>query len=400
MADLSVEFAGIKFKNPILAASAEPTLTVRNIRRVIEAGAGGLVAKSVSNDPGLRKMFHRWRILNEKHEIAKGKVPRAFTLYGRGGATELTLEEWIPVLKEARRIADSEGAVLIGSADGPDIQSWVDQAKQMEDIGIQMIEFNFGCPHPGSEEAGHKRVAQIGQDIELSSEIVRATKKAISIPLVIKCTPQVVDLVEMARAMKEAGAAGITISNRFLGFVVDIHTGKPLLSGYAGVGGPWVKPITSRWVSQVYAAMPDFPVSASNGAYDWKDAVEFMMAGASSVQLCSALLVKGIDYISKVIKGLNDFLDSKDYKRVRDITGIATMSVLPPSEIVNLPRVRAMVDIEKCTLCGNCVKSCMFSAIQAKDEIVWVDDEFCVGCELCFSLCPVDAIAFVAAESG
>ncbi|MDP2931832.1 MAG: 4Fe-4S binding protein [Chloroflexota bacterium] len=396
MADLSVEFAGIKFKNPVLAASAEPTLNVKNMRRVIEAGAGGLVAKSVSHDPALRRVFHKWRILNERHEVARGKVPRGFTLYGRGNATELTLEEWLPVLKESKKIADDAGAVLIGSGDGPAVADWVEQAKRIEDIGIQMMECNFGCPHPGSEE-GHRKTGQIGQDIDFSTEIIRAIKKEVSIPIVVKCSPQVVDLLEIVRALREAGAAGVTISNRFTGFIVDIQTGKPLLSSWAGVGGPWVKPITLRWISQAHALMPDFPVSGSNGPYDWKDVVEYIMSGATTVQLCSVLLVKGIDYIKDVVAGLNTFLDGKGYQNVRDILGMAVKAALPPAEATKVAPVRARIDEEKCTACGNCIRSCMFAAIQSEDERVWVDDKACVGCEMCFSMCPADAISYVSA---
>ena len=102
MADLSVEFAGIKFKNPVLAASAEPTLDVNLMRQVIEAGAGGLVAKSVSSAEDMRKLskYSSWRYLNERHEVARGKVPRLFTLYGRAGATLEPPREWMKVLKE------------------------------------------------------------------------------------------------------------------------------------------------------------------------------------------------------------------------------------------------------------------------------------------------------------
>jgi dihydroorotate dehydrogenase (fumarate)/dihydropyrimidine dehydrogenase (NAD+) subunit PreA len=321
-------------------------------------------------------------------------VPRAFTLFGRCGAIELTLEEYLPILKEANRIAGEHGAVLIGSGDGPAVGDWLEQAKRMEDAGIRMVEFNFGCPHPGSEEDGHKRTAQIGQDVEFASEIIHNVTNAVSIPVVVKCTPQVVDLVDVVKSLKSAGASAVTISNRFVGFLVDIESATPLLSSWAGVGGPWVKPITLRWISQVYRALPDFPISGSNGPYDWRDVVEFMMSGATTVQLCSALLVKGIGYIGKVVDGLNDFLDKKGYASAGEIIGLAARSALPMNEVLMQERFRSHINMDKCTLCGNCIRSCMFSAIEREGDNVRVNDR-CVGCEICFNVCPSDAIDLV-----
>lgn len=393
MADLNVEFAGIKFKNPVLAASAEPTLDINLMREVIETGAGGLVAKSVSSAEGMRKLsrYSSWRYLNEKHEVARGKVPRLFTFYGRAGATLLPPREWMKVLKEVKKIADAEGTVLIGSVLGPHIEDWVEQAKMMEDIGIEIIELNFGCPHPYSMRLGAKTGMEIGQDIELSSEIVKAVTNAVSIPIIAKCTPQIPDVVEMAQVMKDSGAAGVTLFNRFVGFVVDVETGKPLLSGWAGVGGPWVKPLTLRWVSKVHAAMDTFPISGSNGPYDWKDVAEFMMSGATTVQLCSVIMLKGIGYLKEVIAGLNEFLDRKGYKSVNDIIGTAAKSALLYDEIYELGRSKAIILEEKCTMCGLCPESCFYDAIETDEEKVWVNEN-CIGCGICLSICPFDAI--------
>ena len=98
MANLGVEFAGVKFKNPVLVGSGEPTMRIENIRRCIEAGAGGLVVKSVSNSADMRVMFSSQRVLNEKHRVARGKVPRLIALYARGAVGNHVLEDWLPIL--------------------------------------------------------------------------------------------------------------------------------------------------------------------------------------------------------------------------------------------------------------------------------------------------------------
>jgi dihydroorotate dehydrogenase (fumarate)/dihydropyrimidine dehydrogenase (NAD+) subunit PreA len=393
MADLSVDFCGIKFKNPILAASAEPTVDLQQMRKCIEAGAGGVVAKSISSIYGMRKLskYSTWRYLNEKHEVARGKVPRSFTLYGRAGASLVPPKEWMAVLKEVKKIADAEGSVVIGSGMGPSIPEWVEQVKMMEDAGIEIAELNFGCPHPYAMDLPSKMGMEIGQDIELSAEIVKATSSAVSIPIIAKLTQQIPDMVEMARRMKENGAAGVTISNRYVGFVVDAETGKPLINGWSGVGGPWVKPLTLRWISKVHAAMDTFPISGSNGPYDSKDVAEFMMSGAGTVQLCSILMLKGIGYLKEVIAGLNAFLDRKGYKSVKDIIGIAAKQALTYDQMYELGRSISTIEKDKCTMCGNCLESCFYSAIDTDGDKVWVNDN-CVGCGICYCVCPADAV--------
>ena len=393
MADLHVEFAGVKFKNPILAASAEPTLDASLMRQVIEAGAGGLVAKSVSSAAGMRKLtkYSSWRYLNENHEVARGKVPRLFTLYGRAGATLEPPEQWMKVLKEVRKIADTHGAVLIGSGLGPMIEDWVDQVKMMEEVGCDIVELNFGCPHPYSMDLGAKTGMEIGQDMELSCQIVKATSSAVSIPVLAKLTQQIPDMVEMAEKMKQSGAAGVTVSNRYVGFIVDIESGKPLMHGWAGVGGPWVKPLTQRWISKIHAAMNTLPISGSNGPYDWKDVVEFMMSGATTVQVCSALMLKGIGYLKEVISGLDEFLDRKGYKSASEIIGMAVRSALLYDQIYDLGRAKSTFDDELCTRCGKCLASCFYHAVETDGNRYWVNDK-CVGCGICYCVCPDNAV--------
>jgi len=166
MANLEVNFCGVRIKNPIVASSAEPTLNSRNMKKCIDTGAGGVIPKTMTDSPVMRELTTRskWRFLNEKHEVCRGKVPRAFSLYGRSG---LALEE-----------------------------------------------------------------------------------------------PEVF-------VKKEAGAAAVTVTNRFIGFVPDIETGKPFIYGQTGVGGPWIKPLTLRWINEVRKAYKGrIFIAGTNGAYD------------------------------------------------------------------------------------------------------------------------------------
>jgi dihydroorotate dehydrogenase (fumarate)/dihydropyrimidine dehydrogenase (NAD+) subunit PreA len=388
MADLQVDFCGVKFKNPVLAASAEPTLSAKNMKKVIESGAGGLVAKTVTDSEAMRRLtrMSKWRYLDEQHNVCRGKVPRLFTLYGRTGLAEEEPEAWMKELKEAETAAHLNNCVLIGSVGGTSPENWALLSKMIEDTGIQLIELNFGCPHP-SEMEGTKTGMLVGQDKEAASEITHAVVQAVKVPVIVKLTPQVADVLEMVEVVKSAGASAVTIINRFVGFCLDIETGKPYLHGWAGVGGPWVKPLTLRWISKVFTGI-GIPISGTNGAYDWKDVVEFMMSGAITVQLCSVVMLKGYRYLSKVIKELNEFLDRKGYKSAREIIGIAAKAALSYAEMESLPKEHAMIDRELCTDCQRCRRSCFYNAILLKEGHVIIG-EGCRGCGICTCVCPV-----------
>lgn len=388
MADLGIDFCGVNFKNPVLAASAEPTLDAENMKRVIETGAGGLVAKTVTDSEGLRRLtrFSKWRYLDEQHNVCRGKVPRLFTLYGRTGLAEEDPQEWMDELGEARKAGAENDCVVIGSIAGSSPAGWAQLARMVEDTGVPLLELNFGCPHP-SEMKGTPTGMLVGQDKAAAMEATAAAVQAVKIPVVVKLTPQVTDVVEMARAVKSAGASGVTIINRFVGFVVDAETAKPLIHGWGGVGGPWVKPLTLRWVSKIYTAM-DIPISGTNGAYDAKDVVEFMMSGARNVQLCSVVMLKGTSYLTEVIKGLDDFLNRKGYRSAKEIVGLAARAAMSYAEMEALPRERAVIRKELCTDCRRCLRSCFYNVIRAEGGKVTVGED-CRGCGICTCVCPV-----------
>jgi dihydroorotate dehydrogenase (fumarate)/dihydropyrimidine dehydrogenase (NAD+) subunit PreA len=289
-------------------------------------------------------------------------------------------------LKEAQAAAQQNDCVIIGSVAGTTPDTWATLGKMIEDTGIRLMELNFGCPHP-SEMVGAKTGMLVGQDKDAASEITHAVARAVKIPIIVKLTPQVTDVVEMAQAVKKAGASGVTIINRFVGFALDIETGKPYINGWAGVGGPWVKPLTLRWVSKIYTSM-DIPITGTNGVYDWKDVVEFMMSGASIVQVCSVLMLKGYSYLKEVIKGLDDFLDRKGYRTAREIVGIAARSAMTYAEMESLPKERAVINREICTDCQRCLRSCFYNVIRMKEGQVNIGEE-CRGCGICTCVCPV-----------
>lgn len=388
MANLGIDFCGVEFKNPIAAASAEPTLNADNMKKCIDAGAGSVIAKTMTDSPAMRELTTRakWRFLNEKHEVCHGKVPRGFSLYSRSGLAIEQPEEFMKEITETVRYAEENKAVVIGSIGSTEIDGWVELAKQMEGGGVPLLELNFGCPHP-KLMPGVRTGMNVGQDFNYGCEITAAVSKAVQVPIIIKVTPQVTDLVQFSGMLKDAGAKAVTLTNRFIGFVPDIETGKPMIYGKAGVGGPWTKPLTLRWINEVRKAFGDqLPITGTNGAYDWRDAVSFIMSGASIVQMCSAVMCYGYSWLEKQVDGLDKFMDEKGYKTIDDMLGIATDACIEYSE---MPAEKATVDEEMCVNCGMCLRACFSEAMQQGEEKVFVKEENCVGCGGCYSVCPV-----------
>jgi dihydroorotate dehydrogenase subfamily 1 len=397
MADLEVNFCGVRIKNPIVASSAEPTLNSRNMKKCIDTGAGGVITKTMTDSPAMRELTTRskWRFLNEKQEVCQGKVPRAFSLYGRSGLALEEPEVFVEEVKETLRYAADHDATVIGSIGSTEISGWVALGKQMEDTGVPVMELNFGCPHP-KLMPGVRTGMNVGQDFDYACEITHAVAEAVKIPIMIKVTPQVTDLVAFSGRLKDAGAAAVTLTNRFIGFVPDIETGKPLIYGQAGVGGPWIKPLTLRWINEVRKAYRGrIFIAGTNGAYDWRDVVMFIMSGAHIVEMCSAVMVYGYEWLGKQVRGLEKFMDEKGYKTIDQMLGIASDAAMAYAD---MPREKAKVDSNYCSNCGRCLKACFYDAMQPGSKHTWVQEDNCIGCGGCYSVCPVDGAIHISVQ--
>jgi dihydroorotate dehydrogenase (fumarate)/dihydropyrimidine dehydrogenase (NAD+) subunit PreA len=388
MANLEVNFCGIRFKNPLVAASAEPTLNAKNMKNCIDNGAGGVIAKTMTDSPAMRELTTRskWRFLNERHEVCQGKVPRAFSLYGRSGLALEPPEEFLPEIVETIKYAKDHEAIVIGSIASTEMRGWVELAKQIEGAGVPLIECNFGCPHPHMMP-GVRTGMEVGQDFDYACKITQAVCEAVSVPVMIKVTPQVTTLVDFCGRLMKAGAKAVTLTNRFIGFVPDIETGKPLIYGQAGVGGPWIKPLTLRWIHNIRQGYKsDLFIAGTNGAYDWRDLVMFIMCGAHIIEMCSAVMVFGYKWLGKQVRGLEKFMNEKGYQTIDQMRGVASDAALAYAD---MPREKAWVNPDLCNYCQRCLRACFYQAMHDSEDKTWVQEENCVGCGGCYSVCPV-----------
>ena len=160
------------------------------------------------------------------------------------------------------------------------------------------------------------------------------------------------------------------------------------------MGGPWIKPVTLRWVYEIYSRL-GMQIAGGNGIFDWRDASEFIMSGARVMQVGSVLMLKGYDWIQAVIDGINTFLDGHEYTDVGAIYGIAAEAAATTYEATySSNAIRAVIDDEKCTRCWNCVRSCFYGALSRGEDVVVNLSGNCIGCELCYNVCPFDAISY------
>ncbi len=395
MADMSIEFSGITLKNPIIVASAEPSNSVENIKQCIDYGAGAVITKTIGDIPGMQQLTKnsKYAILNDQGRTIKGKVPRSFIFYSRSGYISEPAADWISILKETQAYAEAKGSAIIANIASGTLEGWIELAKMCEDCGVPMLEVNYQCPHPVGMAEGADGI-WIAQDPGVTAAVTRAIVDAVNIPVMVKLTPETNRLTEVAKAAIDAGAASVAVNSRFVGFAVDIETAEPYIDGPAGVGGPWAKYITQRWINEVYQKV-DCDISGSNGIFDWRDAIEFIMSGARAMQVGSVLMLKGIEWLPKVISGMERFLDDHGYPDVASIHGIASRKALMTApELFAVPSVYTLIDHDKCKFpkCNICTRMCFYDSLKEGQAYIQIAPETCIGCELCLNVCPFDAI--------
>jgi len=391
MPDLSVEVCGKRFKNPIVVASATPTKDAAYMKKCVDAGAGGIVAKTVTCEPKLQKYVSpRFTVLHKRG------WPHIFSNYSCEFLATHPPEEWAEELKAAVKYCHEHDTILVGSISGTTLETWASLAQQVEATGVDMLELNFGCPHP--RDLGYKSGQELGSDPDAAAQVTKTVFEAVKIPVFVKLTAEAVDPVKVARKVQEAGASGVTAINRFPALEIDLETGRPLLhSTFAGVNGPWMRPIMLKWVAKI-AREIDIPISATNGIWNWPDVAKAIMVGASTVQTCTALMYspRGYKKIGDFLKGLEGFMERMGYQSIQEMRGITLRQILTWDKVDRESRAVSIVDQDKCTGCLECQHWCFYNAIAYHDDggkkKAEVDPGKCDGCGLCASLCPHDAV--------
>jgi dihydropyrimidine dehydrogenase (NAD+) subunit PreA len=415
MADLSIDFAGIKSPNPFWLASAPPANTGEQVMRAFDAGWGGAVWKTLG-DP----------IVNVTSRF--GGVDYAGQKMMGLNNIELITDRPLDVnLREMREVKKRfPKHTLVASLMTETKRDWQTLIKKAEDTGCDALELNFGCPH-GMCERGMG--SAVGQEPKVLEEITRWAKEFAKTPVLIKLTPNIGDILEPGYAAVDGGADGLSLINTIKSVIgVDLDRLVPLprvgdASTNGGYCGPAVKPIALHMVALLArdAKTRKVPISGIGGISNWRDAAEFIALGSTSVQVCTAVMHYGYRIVEDMLEGLSTYLDSHGMKSVRELRGKAVPGYQEWGDLDLAYKLIAKIDPKKCIGCQLCVTACHDGAHQciftgpgdrdrpphahapgkakaptplplgeiAGDRVPWIDEPECVGCNLCQLVCPV-----------
>lgn len=405
MPDLTSNTAGIISPNPFWLASAPPANSGAQIMRAFDAGWGGAV----------------WKTLGQPIQNVSSRFGAIDWRGGSGvGFNNIELITDRPLDVNFREIAEvkkrfPKHAVIV-SLMVETKEEWKEMIQRSEDAGADGLELNFGCPH-GMCERGMG--SAVGQEPAVNERITSWVKDYANIPVLVKLTPNVGDIVPHGLAAQAGGADGVSLINTIksiIGVDIDNFVPRPVVGGLSSNGGycgAAVRPIALHMCAAL-ARDPNFnvPISGIGGVTNWRDAVEFLLLGSSSVQVCTEVMLKGYRIVEDMIEGLEEYMIRHDFEKLDDMVGKAIPAY---SEWGNLDlnyETIAKIDASKCIGCNACMVACHDGAHQcihvdpnlpadAQIKVPIIDESECVGCNLCQIVCPVEGcIDMVEVDNG
>jgi dihydropyrimidine dehydrogenase (NAD+) subunit PreA len=386
--DLSYTFLGLRFENPFILAAAPSTDDYEMVRAGFRAGWAGAILKTTSVEGNLVDLAYPM-MSTFNHDGKK--------LFGMGNI-DLISEHHIDKIEHNVKKLKKEfpEKIVAASIMAGRKEDWQSLVTRLEKAGVDFIECSFSCPQGNIGEDPGKMLAQSIAATEKTATWVKEAAKRV--PVSIKITPHVTDIVDVANAVKRSGCDALTAANSLQALMgVDIRTFVPYphLNGkstYSGMTGPAIKPLTLRTIAEIKRNV-DIHILGTGGASNWSDAVEFMAVGAGVVQFCTAVMHYGFRIIDDLTSGMSNYLDEMNFRSVTDIVGKALPHIASHDE---LPRrkIRSHIVDERCIQCEACYVACRDGGHMAIDRrpsrIPRVDWEKCVGCGLCEHVCPVD----------
>jgi dihydroorotate dehydrogenase len=310
MPDTSVTLGRLRFNNPVILGSGDHVMTAGGLRAALATGAGAVVAKSINESEAAKRQLDgsdhvlldsRWQPIPWDFD-----PPPDAMLFGRSGLQQAASADWIAQVAAADREAAKTGQYVIGSIILANLDVACELAKQYEAAGIRILELNIGAPH--GDEAAPGAIIQEREAARVK-EITRRLRSAVSIPLWIKLTGQSEDVASLALYAKEGGADAVIVMGRFMALVPDVETRAPMLGTAGAIGGPWSLALTCRWLAQSRKKVGTaFPLLGTNGARSGLDVARFLLAGASAVEMTSAVMAGGFGAAARAVQEFSDYL--------------------------------------------------------------------------------------------
>lgn len=295
---LELNISELKINSPLILASGILGVSYSTMKRLVDAGLGAITTKSIGPIP--RKGYKNPSII----EVYPGTFLNSVGLGNPG------IENFITEIKEIKKFKFP----LIVSVFGDTIDSYIEVALKAEQAGADAIEINISCPHA--------EVSSIGIDKNLTNSIVKSMKKKLKVPLFVKLNPNVTNLGEIALAAQNGGANAVVAINTLAAMKVDINTRRPVLShGSGGLSGNAIHPIAVKKIYDLYKLLK-IPIIGCGGISNWQDVLEFILVGASAVQI-GTILYQGLEIIPDINNGLRNYLKENNYNSISDLKGLA-----------------------------------------------------------------------------
>ncbi len=390
--DLSVDFCGVRFQNPFMLSSSPVSNSAEMVARAFEAGWGGVAYKTLVSDR--IPIYHPSPRMHGYHYGEK-------RLIGLQNVEQTTDRGLQPNLRDIAWLKKKYPKhIVMASIMGFSNQEWADLAKASTDAGADMLELNFSCPHMTVEGSG----AKVGQVFDLVQKFTETVRGVTKLPLVAKMTPNIADMNEPAMAAKRGGADGISAINTVAGISevgLDDYVPRPNVFGkgaMSGYSGPAIKPIGLKFIAQM-AKNPELalPLSGMGGIETWVDALEYLLVGATTVQVTTGIIHYGYRIVEDMIEGLSDYMARRGIARVADLVGKAAGNVHETGEFDVMRQGIATYDLDRCVGCGQCYIVCRDAGGSA---LSWnaekrrpnLDDDACLSCMVCSFVCPVTGL--------
>ncbi|MDP2726488.1 MAG: 4Fe-4S binding protein [Dehalococcoidia bacterium] len=391
---LKTGLAGLQLRSPCLIASSFLTGDIRRIRRADQAGAGG-----VSTKMALLQVLYDFRADIVVHKKGMWIIAP--------GDKRISIQDDCRLVARAK---EETRLVVIANLLGPaaDLEWWQELARQLQDAGADALELDLSCPNLSGELCGILGAppgASVAQYPELSLAVTRAVREVAKIPIICKLTASVSNIGLIAKACHEAGADAITAINGVPAVPpIDIYgNGRPMYIGLdrhnlGGMCGPAIFPIACRAVADISRNVP-IPVIGCGGISTWQEAVQMIMWGASALEICTAVILKGFRVIEQINEGLDKYMEHQGYNSIQDFRGVALQHISTPDQL-QFRDIRISVDMDRCNLCGLCLNLGQCLALSAVDGKVVVDNDQCIMCGVCVQVCPRKALTAWEKTSG
>lgn len=364
-ANLSIQLFGHTFRNPIVPAAGPNVGSGNMVRQAAEGGAGGLLTKTISMIAA--PVPHPNMV-----QVGKGDLLNA-ELW-----SEHSPEKWFEYEYEIALAAAREYQLPLIASVGYTSADLATLGPRLENIGVDIIEFTTHYLEP-----------------QHLIEAARALRFSVSIPIIAKLSPHAGNLGEIARVLEPYVDGFACINSLGPGLIIDTERVEPFLGseyGYGWLSGQAIKPIAVRSVFEV-ARVTNKPVIGIGGIFHGKDVIEFFMAGASLVEVCTAAILRGSSVYGRIAAETAHWLDTHGYRNIEEIRGLYLEKYRYGQKVITTVGQVAWVDENRCKTCSLCERVCQYSALYAPPkQIARVESEHCTACGLCVSVCPYGAL--------